>query len=61
MGFEFPWGPIGVLLEKALAGVIAKTVADVALSMKLYYERGEPTTAADLKTCKKALNRRRDS
>ena len=52
MHFELPWGPLGKLLETLLAGLVEKTVADVALSLKLYYESGEPTTAAALKACK---------
>jgi len=52
MYFELPWGPLGKLLETLLVGLVAKTVADVALSLKLYYESGEPTTAAALKACK---------
>ena len=54
MHFEMPWGALGSLLEKMMAGVVEKTVADVALAMKLYYERGTPTTGADLKAWKKA-------
>ena len=30
MSFELPWGPLGSFLEKRLAGVVKKTVADVA-------------------------------
>jgi len=52
MSFQLPWGPVGTLLENALTGFISRTVADVALAMKLYYESGEPTTASDLKTYK---------
>ena len=52
MHFEMPWGVIGSLLEKMMAGVVEKTVADVALAMKLYYESGEPTRGADLKAYK---------
>ena len=52
MGFELPWGALGSFLEKRLAGVVKKTIADVACSMKLYYESGEPTTAAALKAYK---------
>jgi uncharacterized membrane protein len=55
MNFELPWGPLGSFLEKRLAGVVKKTVADVACSMKLYYESGEPTTAAALKAYKSSI------
>jgi hypothetical protein len=48
MNYELPWGPLGRLLEKGMAGIVEKNIADVALALKLYYERGEPTTAADL-------------
>ena len=34
---------------------VQATVADVATAMKLYYESGEPTTAAALKAYKTAL------
>ncbi|MDX1698420.1 MAG: SRPBCC family protein [Thiohalobacterales bacterium] len=52
MGFELPWGGVGAWLEKRLAGFVEHTIADVALSMKLYYESGEPTTPAKLKAFK---------
>jgi hypothetical protein len=54
MEFELPWGGFGRWLEKRLAGFVEKTIADVALSMKLYYESGEPTSAAALKAHKAA-------
>lgn len=52
--FEMPWGALGGWLEKLMAKPVAATVADVATAMKLYYETGEPTTAATLKACKAA-------
>jgi Polyketide cyclase / dehydrase and lipid transport len=52
MEFELPWGGFGQWLEKRLAGFVGKTIADVALSMKLYYESGEATTSARLKAHK---------
>lgn len=52
MEFELPWGGFGSWLEKRLAGFVEKTIANVALSMKLYYETGEPTSAAALKAYK---------
>ena len=54
MGFELPWGGFGRWLEQVLAGFVEKTIGDVAISMKLYYETGEPTTAAALKAYKAA-------
>ena len=47
--FEMPWGFLGVWLEKRLEKIVAATVADVARSMKLYYETGTPTTRAALR------------
>jgi hypothetical protein len=52
--YEMPWGALGSWLEKKLAKPVAATVADVATAMKLYYETGEPTTAAALKAYKAA-------
>jgi hypothetical protein len=52
--FEMPWGALGNWLEKQMAKPVAATVADVATAMKLYYETGEPTTAAALKAYKAA-------
>ena len=53
--FEMPWGGLGQWLGKKLEKVVGDTVADVALSMKLYYETGEPTTRAALKAYKASL------
>lgn len=53
--FELPWGGLGAWLEKKLAGIVAATVSDVAKSMKLYYETGEPTTGAALKAYKASI------
>lgn len=57
MDFSLPWGPVGAWLEKRMAGLVQATIADVALSMKLYYETGEPTTPAALKAAKSADGR----
>ncbi len=57
MHFELPWGPLGRLLENRLAGYVEKTVADVALALKLYYERGEPIEGAALKAYKQGHQR----
>jgi hypothetical protein len=56
MKYELPWGAFGSWLEKKLQKLIAATIADVATAMKLYYETGEPTTAAALKRYKSSLN-----
>ena len=56
MKYELPWGAFGSWLEKKLQKLIAATIADVATAMKLYYETGEPTTAAALKRYKNSLN-----
>ena len=50
--YEMPWGRLGDWLGSKMAGFVQKTIADVALAMKLYYETGQPTTAAALKTYK---------
>jgi len=52
MNYALPWGAFGTWLEKRLAGFVQSTVADVAVSMKLYHETGEPTTPAALKAYK---------
>lgn len=54
MEYELPWGTFGSWLEKKLLKFIAATIADVATAMKLYYESGQPTTAAALKQYKAA-------
>ena len=53
--YELPWGAAGRWLEKRLAGFIDNTVADVAYSMKLFYETGEPTSKSALQVFKKSL------
>lgn len=52
--YELPWGALGRWLEGTLAKFVQRTIADTALSMKLYYETGVPTTAASLKAWKRA-------
>ena len=47
-----PWGRVGQWLGSKMAGFVQSTIADVAMSMKLYYETGQPTTASALKTYK---------
>lgn len=53
--YELPWGRLGVWLGSKMAGFVEATINDVALSMKLYYETGAPTTAAALKAYKATL------
>ena len=50
--YEMPWGALGRWLEKKMEKTVSATIADVAVSMKLYYESGEPTTRAALKAYK---------
>jgi hypothetical protein len=52
MGFTLPWGAFGAWLEKRMTGFVDKTIADVALGMKLYYESGEPVSDAARKAYK---------
>ncbi len=51
--YELPWGALGALLEKRMEKVVQATIDDVATAMKLYYETGQPTTAAALKAYKR--------
>ena len=55
--YEMPWGRLGAWLGARMAKVVQATIADVALSMKLYYESGVPTTAAALKTYKEGMQK----
>jgi hypothetical protein len=57
--FELPWGAVGAWLEKKVVKFVAAILSDVTLSMKLYYESGEPTTPAALKTYKASLKKKR--
>ena len=50
--YEMPWGALGDWLGAKMAKFVQATITDVALSMKLYYESGNPTTPADLKAYK---------
>ncbi len=50
--YDMPWGRLGAWLGAKMAKVVQATIADVALSMKLYYETGQPTTPAALKAYK---------
>ena len=50
--YEMPWGRLGAWLGDKMAGFVQSTISDVAVSMKLYYETGLPTTAETLKAYK---------
>ena len=52
--YELPWGALGAWLEKRMEKVVQATVRDITAAMKLYYETGQPTTAAALKSYKSA-------
>ena len=51
--YELPWGALGAWLEKRMEKVVQATIDDVATAMKLFYETGQPTTAAVLKAYKR--------
>lgn len=53
--YDMPWGRFGEWLGARMARFVQATINDVALSMKLYYETGQPTTAAALKAHKSSL------
>ena len=53
--YEMHWGGFGRWLGARMRGFVLSTIADVALSMKLFYETGEPTTPAALKAHKARL------
>lgn len=54
--FTMRWGVFGSFLhDRLLAGVFRSTIRDVALSMKAFYESGEPTTTDKLKQIKAEL------
>lgn len=55
--YAMPWGRLGAWLGAKMAKVVQSTIADVALSMKLYYETGVPTTAAALKAYKEGMQK----
>ena len=52
--YELPWGALGAWLEKRMEKVVQATVRDITAAMKLYYETGQPTTAAALQAYKSA-------
>jgi hypothetical protein len=53
--YDMPWGRFGRWLGARIRGFVRSTIVDVTLSMKLYYETGQPTTAAALKAYKANL------
>ena len=59
--YELPWGAFGAWLEKRMKKVVAATISDVAISMKLYYETGNPTTAKALKAYKTFRRSQKDT
>lgn len=55
MNYRLPWGGFGRVLNRVLFGGIVKgQIRDVGLSMKYFYENGEPTPPEALKALKKA-------
>ena len=59
--YEMPWGGFGRWLGARMQGFVQSTIAEVALSMKLFYESGKPTTPAALKAAKAGRRRKRAS
>ncbi len=54
--YNMRWGKLGDLMQKHLLGKIFRTVIrDVAISMKAFYESGEPTSKQRLKQLKTTL------
>ena len=53
--YELPWGALGRWLEPRLNNFVQGMLRDIACSMKLFYETGEPTTAAALRACKASM------
>lgn len=54
MGYQFPLGPIGAVINKLLIEPFVKLeIRDVALAVKHYYETGKTPTKADLKALRK--------
>lgn len=50
--YQMPWGRFGEWLGERMSGFVQKTITDVAIAMKLYYETGKPTTPDALKAFK---------
>jgi len=56
MGYVMPGGVLGGLFDKLLINSIVRgRIRDVALSMKLFYETGQPTKPAALKQLRTQL------
>ncbi len=56
MGYTPPMGVLGKGLDRLfLNKAISKVIRDVAVSMKLYYETGKPTTKSALRSYKSNL------
>lgn len=53
--YDMPWGGFGDWLGAKMTKFVHATIADVAYSMKLFYETGVPTTPAALKAYKASL------
>ena len=54
MGYTPPLGAIGSVIDTLLLNrIISSVIRDIALSMKVFYETGKPTTKAQLKKVKK--------
>ena len=50
MGYQFPFGAIGKLIDNLLIyPIVNAQILDVALAVKHYYETGETPSAADIK------------
>ena len=56
MAYALPLGALGRFLGKRMENVVQKTIADVAYSMTLFYETGQPTTASALRNYKDSLS-----
>ena len=54
--FEMPCGALGNWLGGKMEKVVRDTVTDFAVSMKLYYETGSPTTPAPLRAYTGSVN-----
>ena len=56
MAYALPLGAVGRFLGKRMESMVQKTIADVAYSMTLFYETGQPTTASALRNYKDSLS-----
>jgi hypothetical protein len=53
--YEMPLGALGAWIGRKMSNFVRSTIADVAVSMKLYYENEQPTTPAILRDYKAQL------